>query len=246
VTTPESKSESFASLLAESDQAAPMRATPRVGERVDAVVSKIGKVAVFVTLEGNQEAYIDRAELLGKDGNVSVEVGSKMIAKVAEVGGRSGAIRLSPLVIKTDDEGGGQAAPALAESVMAEGMRVKGTVTRVERYGVFIQVTGTSGRKGRGLLPAAESGAPRGADLNKLFPMGSEVEAKIVRVEEDGKIRLSVTALKIDEERSQYESFSKSQGESAAAAPAQGGSKRPAEKLGTFGELLAKKLAAKK
>lgn len=238
MTTPDSKTESFADLLAQAQGPAQRRL--RVGERVEGVVTKVGKVAVFVTVDGPIEAYVNLNDVIAKDGSVAVQVGSRMICKVAEVGGRSGAVRLSPVAIKTADETS-EAAPAQTGPVIAEGVRVKGAVTRVERYGVFVQIAGTQGRQGRGLLPAAESGSPRGADLNKAFPVGAEVEAKIVKIDADGKIRLSVTAMKADEERGEYESFAKQQGgdeKREAKAP------KP-ERIGTFGQLLAKQLASK-
>ena len=62
------------------------------------------------------------------------------------------------------------------------------TDASVERYGVFMQINGTQGRHGRGLVPVAETGTPRGADLRKAFPVGMEVEAKILAMLEDPEI----------------------------------------------------------
>ena len=239
--------DSFASLLAESETGGQRSASFRVGDRLDVVVNKIGKVAVFVTfLDGKQEGFIDVADLTGKDGKLTVEVGARVTCKVAEMGGKTGAVRLSPLVIRAshDDDAPGTAAPAAAEqNVLVEGMKVKGVVSRVERYGVFVQIAGSPGRKGRGLVPASESGTPRNADLNKSFPVGAEIEAKIVRVEEDGKIRLSIIALKADEERSLFETFNKTQGEgeekAKAAGDKPGGNPRS---FGTLGDLLKKSI----
>jgi predicted RNA-binding protein with RPS1 domain len=92
------------------------------------------------------------------------------------------------------------------------------------------------------LIPTAETATPRGADLHKAFPIDAEVEAKIVKIEEDGKIRLSISALKVDEERSQFESFAKdarSQGQNGAL---QNPKEPPPKKVGTLGLLLQKNL----
>lgn len=242
----EEKSESFASLLAGSETSSPTRASVRPGSKVDVVVTQIGKTDVFVTLDTKQEGFIERVQLTDKDGNLTVEVGSRITARILETGGKAGAARLEPLVVRPPhDDTAAQAAPLVEGPVLAEGLQIKGNVTRVERYGVFVQITGVPGRKGRGLVPTAESGTPRGADLNKSFPMGAEVTAKILKIEEDGKIRLSISALKVDEERSLYEKYAKD-GRAAASAPPVGKKGEPApRKMGTFGELLQQKLAKK-
>ena len=245
--------DSFAALFGEAEKAGRRRAEPRIGDRVDVVVTKIGKDAVFVALDGKQEGYIERSDLADKQGNLAVTEGATIVARVAETGGKAGATRLEPLVIRRsqDEDALATAAPSLNSPVLEVGLKVKGTVSRVERYGVFVQIAGTGGRKGRGLVPVSESGTPRGADLHKAFPVGSEIEAKITRIEEDGKIRLSVTELRRDEERGEFESF---QGAGAGGAGAAGGPTDKADKartaesrgrapqsLGTFGDLLAKK-----
>jgi small subunit ribosomal protein S1 len=149
-------------------------------------------------------------------------------------------------------------------SLLVEGARVRGTVTGLERYGAFIQLEGTQGRHGRGLLPVQEMGLPRGADLQKHFPVGSTVETKIVAVAPDGKIRLSIRALAQDAEREEYAAYQTQQadagGESggeasgghAAGQKGQGrgkGGPKPAPQVrgfGTLGDLLSKSAAPAK
>ncbi|MCS6901560.1 MAG: S1 RNA-binding domain-containing protein [Myxococcales bacterium] len=240
----EEKPESFASLLAESAPD-PRRASIRLGAKMDVIVTQIGKSDVFVSLGAKQEGFIERALLTDKEGKLSVEVGYRITARVVEHGGQSGAVRLEPLVVRPPQDDTAQAAPQVEGPVLAEGLKVKGKVTRVERYGVFIQIDGTQGRKGRGLIPTAETSTPRGADLHKAFPIDAEVEAKIVKIEEDGKIRLSISALKLDEERRQFEIFTKQ-----ASAQDQNGTSRnpqepPPKKMGTLGLLLQQKLGKK-
>lgn len=225
-------------MLAGADQNNTPRVSTRIGAKVEVVVAQIGKDAVFVGLDNKRAGFIERAELTSKEGELTVEVGSRITARVVEVDGKAGAVRLSPLVIRPAHDETAAAAPAVAEVVLAEGLRVKGQVTRVERYGVFVQITGTKGRQGRGLVPSSDTGTPRGADLNKVFPIGMELEAKIIKVEEDGKIRLSISALKVDEERSEYEAFHKGPKPAKNEGP-------PQPRLGTFGALLQAKLGKK-
>jgi small subunit ribosomal protein S1 len=112
-----------------------------------------------------------------------------------------------------------EAAPTIGAVVHAK-------VEKVETYGIFVQVVGTTSRAGRGLIPAAELGVPRGADLRKAFPEGTAVVAKVLETGER-KLRLSITAAKDAEERAQFE-----EARDKASAP---------KTLGTFGDLLKKR-----
>ncbi len=103
------------------------------------------------------------------------------------------------------------------------GAIVSGTVERIETYGIFVQVDGTKGRAGRGLVPNAELGVPRGTDVRKTFPEGTRVTAKVLETGE-GRLRLSIKGAKEAEERANFE-----------AAKAKQSSPRS---LGTFADLL--------
>jgi small subunit ribosomal protein S1 len=104
---------------------------------------------------------------------------------------------------------------------------VVATVDKVEPYGVFVRFAG-----GRGLVPSAETGTPRGADLRRTFKPGDELKALVLDVDERGRIRLS-----------------RSQAEAAVARPAarewmqksapKGGGRKG---FGTLGDLLKDKL----
>jgi small subunit ribosomal protein S1 len=235
--TPEG--ESFASLFDASRRDTGRRGPPVVvGEKREVTIIKVGRDAVFVSLDGKHEGFIERAAF--GDGAADLREGTRVLARVVDDGrGRDGAPKLVPLVVR-GAEGEAEAtavAPTEASGpVVAEGLRVKGAVTRVERYGVFVQIAGTQGRSGRGLVPVSELGAPRGADLNKLFPPGTQLEAKVVRIDEDGKVRLSVIALRDDEEQAAFREHKKSadgaRGERAGAKPAP-------RSFGTLGDLLA-------
>jgi small subunit ribosomal protein S1 len=100
---------------------------------------------------------------------------------------------------------------------------VQGTVERIETYGIFVQLDGTKGRAGRGLVPNAELGVPRGTDLRKAFPEGSRITAKVLETGE-GRLRLSIKGAKDAEERADFEAAKGKQ-----SAP---------KSLGTFADLL--------
>jgi len=224
--------ESFAALFEQSGRAAPQKRGPRVGDMLEVAVVQVGKDAVFVELDGRRQGFIEAIDLRAPDGTMKTAVGDKLRARVVHVDDQG--VRLAPTV---------QAAAAVGASVsldgstepdavkFAVGQVVSGAVERVENYGVFLQVEGTKGRGGRGLVPTSELGTPRGADLRKMFALGAKMKAKIIALEE-GKMRLSLTALKDDEERKDFEGFKGKEQQ----APATSG-------FGTLGDLLKKRPA---
>jgi small subunit ribosomal protein S1 len=235
----DSKGESFAALFeAEAGKATPKRRSFNMGEELDVVVVQIGRDAVFVGLDGKQEGFIESKDLSTKEGRLTVKVGSRITARVVEIGGRLGAVRLSPVYVRPPASEEPDAAPEAAVSVgsgtLAVGASIKGTVALVERYGVFVQVTqGGPGKRGlRGLVPTSELGVPRGADLHKMFPVGTELEAKIIEIDDRNRIKLSVVALNADVERRDFEAHkSKGQSKSETGSP----------KFGTLGDLFSQK-----
>jgi small subunit ribosomal protein S1 len=245
--------ESFAALFESSSGAARGKRSRRLsrGERVEVKVVEIGRDAVFVDVGEKQEGYIERGELVGSDGSLLAKVGSTISAVVADTDGER--VRFSPVVVRRESEmstieDGGEVVSiprAKAGPLLVEGARIRGTVTGVERYGVFVQIEGTHGSKGRGLIPTAETATPRGADLKKLFATGAPVEAKIVAIGEDGKIRLSIKALAEDDERREFQAYSAQQGgeQPQKGAPAQ--KKEVKRGFGTLGDLLTKSTSKK-
>lgn len=229
--------ESFAALFEQSSQEtkAPRRRGVAPGAELDVTVVAVGKDSVFVELDGKQEGFIDARELHNEKGELTVKDGSRIRARVVEVGGKAGAPRLTPVYVRPPVEEGDEIVQSvLAGPALVVGAKVKGPVVAIERYGVFVQLSAPEEGKRpmRGLLPLAESGLPRGADPHKQLPIGHEVEAKIISIDERGRIRLSVRQLAADEERKSFESFAKKKPE--------GGPQRP-RGFGTLGDLLKKK-----
>jgi small subunit ribosomal protein S1 len=238
------ESESFASLFEQSSGAAKGRQRRyHVGEQLEVTVVAVAREAVFADLGGKQEGMFERPDLSDDSGKLIVEVGSRITAVVSGIDSGTGQVRLTPVAVRAKNEGT-DAGPATGAaipvgktgSLVVEGARIKGSVTGIERYGVFVQIAGTQGRSGRGLIPTAETGTPRGADLKKHFTVGQEVEAKILNIDETGKIRLSIQALKADEERGEFESYARTERSGPEAKP-----DKPAPRgFGTLGDLLKK------
>jgi small subunit ribosomal protein S1 len=250
------RGESFASLFESGAAGTPARRRLRAGERLEVTIVAIGRDGVFADIGGKQEGSFERIELADKDGRLTVSVGSRVSAVVTEVDEARGQVKLSPVFVRRTDEAsdvGGFTIPrAPSGPILVEGAVVSGKVTGVERYGVFVQIDGTSGRGGRGLVPASETATPRNSDLKKQFPVGTQVVSKILSIAEDGKIRLSIAAAGAEQERGEFEAY-----RSGAAAPAEEGQgsapeaaggkgkKKPQKpepkNFGTLGDLLSKK-----
>ncbi len=115
--------------------------------------------------------------------------------------------------------------PPVGEGHLRVGAPVRGTVERVERFGVFVKLDGG----GKALLPAAETGTPRGTDLAKAFPEGSTHDLTVVAIDDQDRIKVSRKAREQADERAVVDSFNQSQ--------SAGGSG-----LGTFGDLFKDKL----
>lgn len=217
------RNESFASLFEQSAGAKGGQRHYRMGESVEVTIVAVAREAVFGDLGGKQEGVFERPELSDAEGKLRVEVGSKVAAVVSGIDSATGQVRLQPMVIRGAEADIGVARAAATGvagatgPLLVEGARVKGKVTGIERYGVFVQIAGTSGRSGRGLIPTPETATSRGSDLKKHFSVGQDVEAKILNIDETGKIRLSISALGADDERGLFEAYK------SGGAPGDGG-----------------------
>lgn len=104
------------------------------------------------------------------------------------------------------------------------GKPVSGTVSRIERYGIFL----TLEEGPQAFMHVSDTGTPSGSDLRKQFSMGDVVEALIIDIDERDRIKVSRTAFDDHQERQlvrEHQNKSK-----------------PTESLGTFADLFARKL----
>jgi len=191
-----------------------------VGKVVLGTVTRLADFGAFVQLAPAIEGLLHISELGGKVAHPSevLKAGEQrhVVVRSVDVAGRKLSLALAA-------EGLSLGAEAREPSFVV-GAIVQGTVERVEPYGVFIQIEGTRGRAGRGLIPNAELGTPRGADTRKLFPAGAPVTAKVLETGA-GKLRLSIKAVAEDQERADFDGYRASVSQA---------------KLGTLGDLLRK------
>ena len=135
-----------------------------------------------------------------------------------------------------------EAAPAAAprgpaKPKLGRGTRCTGVVYRIERYGVFVNLfadgtdpDGGADSVGSALMPASETGTPRGADLGKAFPLGTKVPVLVIDLDDRGRLKVSKIAREQAEESAIVDQFKNDKG---------GGGKAG---LGTFADLLRQKM----
>jgi len=102
---------------------------------------------------------------------------------------------------------------------------LKATVDKVEPFGVFVRFAG-----GRGLVPASETGTPRGTDLRRAFKPGDEMDCAVSAIDEQGRFRLSRTDAEAAAERKEAQEYMR-----RASPQGQG------KGFGTLGDLLREK-----
>ncbi len=114
---------------------------------------------------------------------------------------------------------------------MGRGTRADGVVERIEKYGVFVNLFADGAAEnsesiGSALMPASETGTPRGADLGKAFPIGTRVPVLVIDLDDRGRLKVSKVAREQAEERAVFDQFKTDK---------TGGGKAG---LGTFSDLL--------
>ena len=186
------------------------------GRVIKGTVVRITEFGRFIRLAPAVEGLLHISEL-GKNGKG--DEGEEIVVVVKKIDRAAKKISLVPA---PDGAEPGTTIATSSASVKVNAV-VTGVVERIETYGVFVQIDGTKGRAGRGLVPQAELGVPRGTDLRKAFPEGTKVTAKVLETGE-GRLRLSIKGAKDAEERADYEA-------------ARGKANVPAS-LGTFADLL--------
>ena len=190
------------------------------GLKIKGKIARIQNFGAFVELMPGVDGliHISNMSLDGKlkDPHQVVKVGQEVEATIIKCEWDKRRIGLS--IVKTPSELANELRP---------GTVVDGTVDKIESFGLFVKLPGSGAR---GLVPAAETGTQRGADLNKEFKLGSTVKVVVQEVDgKNGKIRLSIRAAKDAEERAEYQGYMSTNTTSSKG-------------LGTLGDLLKDRL----
>jgi small subunit ribosomal protein S1 len=186
------------------------------GRVVRGTVTRSAEFGRFVRLAPAVEGLLHVSEL---SRDVKADEGEDVLVVIKKIDREAKKISLVP----APDGAEAGATIATKGADVRVGAVVTGVVERIETYGIFVQLEGTKGRAGRGLVPNAELGVPRGTDVRKTFPEGTKVTAKVLETGE-GRLRLSIKGAKDAEERADYE--------------AARGKQNTPKSLGTFADLL--------
>lgn len=197
------------------------------------------KISVGSTLEGrvvrieNFGAFVELFP--GIDGLIHIsELSENRVAHPKEI--LSVGDPVSVRVVTADDETK-RVGLSLRESVsrkkagapevthkLERGHKASGVISRIERYGVFLELDNGA----TALMPQSESGLPKGADLGRTFHIGDTLSVVVIDVDSQNRIRVSKAALEQMEERDSYLQFNSSEAKKGAS-------------FGTFAELFRKK-----
>jgi small subunit ribosomal protein S1 len=157
----------------------------------------------FVELAPGLDGLIHLTELSHKrirhPGEV-VSVGDEVEVQVMEVDASRRRISLSLRRLEKVEE------VQEAGAGLNVGDIVEGVVANVKPYGVFVDIT-SSELKMSGLIPVAETGESRDVKLHKKFPRGRKLQAEVVNIDEQGRVRLSLTSLRSRAEREGFETY---------------------------------------
>lgn len=179
-----SDDEDFAALFEQSMStggAGSKRLAP--GEVVQATVVQIGRQAVFVDVGTRSEGFIDRHELEDGDGNVTVKVGDRIRATVAQGGDRP------KLVTRL-----GAGTTSDLELALESGTPISGTVTKAVKGGLEVSVGKT-----RAFCPASHVHIAYTPDIS--IYEGQTLSFKVIEIRDKGRsVVLSRKAL-LQEER---------------------------------------------
>jgi small subunit ribosomal protein S1 len=187
-------------------------ATWQVGQVTTGRVTRIADFGAFVELAPGIEglAHASTFPPTGRAGGwaKSVPVGMTAAFEILTVDPAQKRIGIA-LVEEGSARAAGAAAGAAAEAApgtpapqnaLAPGTIVTGKVERHERFGVFVFLS--PGRTG--LMPLAETGLDRDADVVKAFPVGSEVEVAVLEADPAGR-RIRVSRKAVAHQREQAE-----------------------------------------
>ena len=193
------------------------------GTRHTGKVVRLQPFGAFVELENGIDGLIHSADLSIKrieHPEEVVKVGDEIEVVVSSVDSHQHRIALHPAPT-------GEAANEEPQKI-APGKMVKVVVVAVEANGLIVRLRGATGRNARGFISGMATGTPRGTELRKLFPVGKELEVKIIEMDpRRGEIKLSIKALAEETERNAYQQY-------------RAQVKREA-KFGTLADLLAKR-----
>lgn len=199
------------------------RAQLREGVRLSGKVARLQPFGAFIELFPGVDGLVHVSALSNRHVQHPREVvkeGETIEVVVESVDDAQKRIALRRV---TDDEPVSEKPAATRRAKVGDMIDV--TVDKCEPFGVFVHWDG-----GKGLIPNAELGTPRGSDNKKTTPPGMQFKAQIIEIDDRGRYRLSRTSADRQADRDDYREYQRRQ-------------PKPGKGFGTLGDLLRAKLA---
>jgi small subunit ribosomal protein S1 len=204
------------------------RAQLKEGARLTGKVARLQPFGAFVELFPGVDGLVHVSALADRHIQHPREVvkeGESILVQVESID--DGSRRISLRKVSENEPATAEKPAAHAGRRPKVGDSVEATVDKCEPFGVFVHWDG-----GKGLIPNAELGTPRGSDNKKTVPVGTKVKAQIIEIDDRGRYRLSRTSAERAQEGSDYREYQREMNKRLA----------PGKGFGTLGDLLRAKL----
>lgn len=179
---------SFEALLAESEpQAKSARNIPKIGDQVKGEIVAIDADQIFVAIGGKTEALMDVANVTAEDGQLKVQIGDSIEARVTSLDAETGALRLG------QRHGRALHGAEELEAAYRSGQPVEGQITGAIKGGVEVQIAGH-----RAFCPASQVDLRFIEDLATL--VGQRHEFRITKYSGGRRLDLVVSRRALLEE----------------------------------------------
>ena len=182
-----------------------VEANYKVGQVLSGRVTRVSEFGAFVELEPGVEglAHLSTFAPTGKPGGWSKSVTPGMAGAFEILSIDLEKKRIGVALIEEGSSRANSARPS--RSAIQPGARLTGKVERHDKMGIFLFLApGVTG-----LLPLSETGAARGVDLQKAFPVGSDLDVMVLEADAaKRRIRLSVKAIAAAAEAAEVSDYS--------------------------------------
>ncbi len=181
-----------------------VRETFEVGQVRVGRVTRVAEFGAFVELDAGVEGLAHRSTFTptAETGGWtrSVTPGTTGAFEILSIDLERKRIGVALVLRGQAAEGSAAAAPA----DIVPGARLKGTVERHAKFGVFVFL----GPGHTGLIPMSETGAQNDADVRRAFPIGAEIEVVVLEVDAAAhRIRLSAKAVQEAQEAEEVREY---------------------------------------
>lgn len=163
----------------------------KTGDVYHGFVKHVSDGGVFVSISRNLDARVKIAELSDEfltEWKTKFLVGQLVQGKILQVDSIKKQLEMT---LKSSKLNSSENA-SLTVADLTAGQKIKGTIKKIERYGVFIKVLGSSVS---GLCHVSEISDSKVNDISKLYSVGDPVKALVIGVDsDDGKVSFGLKA----------------------------------------------------